>query len=224
MNFGWLDEGVIRHEFGHMLGMIHEHQNPNTNPIQWNKPAVIAALSGPPNNWDAATIQHNMFDKYAVSQINGSGFDPASVMLYSFPASWTEDGFHTNPNDALSTLDKTFARHVYPGRGTVQPAATPLDVYSPQSADIGAPAEEDRYRFTANSAGRYVLETHGTTDLVMTLYDANGQKLAQDDDTGEGRNPRITADLTPGDYAVQVRHYNQASGTGRYSIGVRRAA
>jgi hypothetical protein len=27
MNFGWLDEGVVLHEFGHMIGMIHEHQN-----------------------------------------------------------------------------------------------------------------------------------------------------------------------------------------------------
>ncbi len=224
MNFGWLDAGVILHEFGHMLGMIHEHQNPTANPIQWNKPVVIAALSGPPNNWDAATIQHNMFDTYDVSQINGSDFDPKSVMLYSVPASWTNGGFHTEPNDTLSALDRAFARHVYPGQGPVQPAATALSVYSPQSAGIGQPAEEDRYRFTAGSSGRYVIETHGVTDLVMTLYNAAGQKLAQDDDSGVGRNALIAIDLTPGEYALQVRHYNQASGTGNYAIGVRKAA
>lgn len=224
MNFGWLDAGVIQHEFGHMLGMIHEHQNPNTNPIQWNKPAVIAALSGPPNRWDAATIQHNMFDKYAVTQINGSDLDPQSVMLYSFPASWTLNGFHTDPNDKLSDLDKAFARRVYPGQGSLTPPATALTVYSPLNADIGQSAEEDRYRFTADSTAHYVIETHGVTDLVMTVYGANGQKLAQDDDTGEGHNPRIAVDLTPGEYTVQVRHYNQASGTGRYAIGVRKAA
>src|SRR3546814_5272957 len=37
MNFGWLDQGVVQHEFGHMIGMIHEHQNPRDNPIQWDK-------------------------------------------------------------------------------------------------------------------------------------------------------------------------------------------
>ena len=59
MNYGWLtpdsddDElrRVVLHEFGHALGLIHEHQNPN-RPIAWNRAAVIADLSGPPNNWD----------------------------------------------------------------------------------------------------------------------------------------------------------------------------
>ena len=31
MNLGWLDAGTIMHEFGHVLGMIHEHQNPREN-------------------------------------------------------------------------------------------------------------------------------------------------------------------------------------------------
>src|SRR3546814_11299975 len=71
MNFGWLDQGVVQHEFGHMIGMIHEHQNTRDNPIQWDKPAVNAALGVPPNNWDQDTIDHNMYTKYDVSQING---------------------------------------------------------------------------------------------------------------------------------------------------------
>jgi hypothetical protein len=37
----------------------HEHQNPDT-PIDWNRVAVIADLSGPPNNWDEATIESNI--------------------------------------------------------------------------------------------------------------------------------------------------------------------
>jgi hypothetical protein len=37
----------------------HEHQNPDT-PIDWNRAAVIADLSGPPNNWDEATIESNI--------------------------------------------------------------------------------------------------------------------------------------------------------------------
>jgi Matrixin len=57
MNYGWLTpdssekdySSVVLHEFGHALGMIHEHQNP-TNPIQWNEQEVIAALSGPPTS------------------------------------------------------------------------------------------------------------------------------------------------------------------------------
>jgi Astacin (Peptidase family M12A)/Bacterial pre-peptidase C-terminal domain len=220
MNFGWLDQGVILHEFGHMLGMIHEHQTPFGNPIQWNKPVVNAALGGPPNNWDQPTIDHNMYAKYDVNQINGSDLDPKSVMLYSFPASWTLNGFHTEPNDALSAVDKEFARKVYPmdqqPNGPVE-----LSVYEGSTeASIGQPGEEDLYKFTARSAGRYTIETEGQTDLVMTLFGSNGSMIAQDDDSGVDRNPRIVSQLNAGSYTLQVRHFNSANGTGKYRIKV----
>ena len=223
MNFGWLDEGVILHEFGHMLGMIHEHQNPRDNPIQWNKPVVNAALGGSPNFWDQATIDHNMYAQYDVNQINGSALDPKSVMLYSFPATWTLNGFHTDPNEVLSAVDKEFAKRVYPSAGP--PAGGPVElsvIEAPVEASIGQPGEEDLYKFTARAAGRYTIETDGPTDLVMSLFGPGGGMVAQDDDSGTGRNPRIVADLTPGTYTVQVRHYNTSGGTGRYSIKVAR--
>ena len=71
MNFGWLDEAVVLHEFGHAIGLAHEHQNPDKG-IKWNEDAVIRDLSGPPNNWDVATIRHNVLNKYAHDQINGA--------------------------------------------------------------------------------------------------------------------------------------------------------
>ena len=220
MNFGWVDQGVILHEFGHMIGMIHEHQNPRANPIVWNEPVVNTALGGPPNNWDQATINHNMYEKYNVSQINGSDLDPGSVMLYSFPATWTLNGFHTNPNDALSPVDKEFGRRVYP-RIAAPVEATELSVFEgPTAAAIGLPGEEDLFKFTARSSSRYTIETEGTTDLVMTLFGPNGALIAQDDDSGVDRNPMIVTQLTPGAYTVQVRHYNSNSGTGKYHIKV----
>lgn len=63
MYLGWLNDfiqyetprlagtgSVILHEFGHMLGLIHEHVRPDVN-IQWNISEISAALSGPPNYW-----------------------------------------------------------------------------------------------------------------------------------------------------------------------------
>ena len=52
MNLGFEDGGTAAHEFGHAIGLGHEHQNPQGG-IEWNEPEVIRDLSGPPNSWTA---------------------------------------------------------------------------------------------------------------------------------------------------------------------------
>jgi len=122
MNFGWLDDAssdedvhsVVLHEFGHAIGLIHEHQNPKDR-IRWNREAVVNDLSSPPNNWDLPTIEHNMFKAYAEDETIATSVDAGSIMMYPIPASWTEGGyFSAGFNSALSPLDKVIAREAYP--------------------------------------------------------------------------------------------------------------
>ena len=121
MNYGWLTpdspddevQRVVLHEFGHALGLIHEHQNPQGG-IEWNEPAVIADLSGPPNNWDEKTIRHNVLDHYDPGLVTASNVDPNSIMMYPIPASWTQDGFSAGLNSDLSETDVDFIRNAYP--------------------------------------------------------------------------------------------------------------
>ena len=227
MNFGWLDEAVVLHEFGHAIGLAHEHQNPEGG-LLWNEAAVIRDLSGPPNNWDEATIRHNVLGKYQHDQINGTSFDPKSIMLYSFPAQWTTNGVQTAENTALSDLDRAFVAgaKMYPGRGA-EPQFVELPVFEPKpvAAEIGKAGEEDRFKVRIKSAGRYTVQTEGETDLVMKLFGPNSvtRLIAEDDDSGAGSNPKISADLAPGEYYVQVRHYNRASGRGSYGVSVVKA-
>lgn len=223
MNLGFLDGGTAAHEFGHAIGLLHEHQNPDGG-IEWNRDVVIRDLSGPPNNWSIEQIEHNVFNKYSSDQIRGTEFDENSIMLYFFPDEWVLNGPGTKANEILSDMDKSFiaSEEAYPGRAA--PAVTDLPVIetAPISANIGQPGEEDIFRFTANSDGKYIIETDGETDIVMKLFGPNSKThvIAEDDDGGEGFNSRIVADLVSGKYYVQVRHYNRSHGTGMYGIKV----
>ena len=81
MNLGWFDVPTTLHEFCHAIAMVHEHQNPNGVPIDWNVSAVHEwALES--QGWDAKTTDENIINKYKKDQINGSEYDPLSIMLY----------------------------------------------------------------------------------------------------------------------------------------------
>jgi Astacin (Peptidase family M12A) len=121
MNYGWLKDHsaeeewrrVVLHEFGHALGAIHEHQNP-AGGIQWNAKEVYRVFSGPPNNWDKAKIDFNIIQKFSIDQLNGTTFDPDSIMLYAFPANLMVGGKATKSNTSLSGQDKQFIGSLYP--------------------------------------------------------------------------------------------------------------
>lgn len=120
LNLGWLTaqtadaeyQRVVLHEFGHALGCIHEHQNP-AGGIQWNKPVVYHDLATE-QGWTPATIDHNLFERYAADQTQFSSFDRESIMLYPIRKTWTLDGFAVGWNRTLSAMDKAFIRTIYP--------------------------------------------------------------------------------------------------------------
>jgi hypothetical protein len=139
MNLGWLDEphsgsftwegvthpfpgctwcssntngSVIIHEFGHALGMVHEHQNPEGG-IEWNEQAVLNYFSGAPNYWDEDQIRYNVMDKYDSNLLNASQYDPKSIMLYAFPGSLTVNGVGTQANAIMSPTDIEWMAKVY---------------------------------------------------------------------------------------------------------------
>jgi hypothetical protein len=112
MNLGWFDVSTVIHEFGHVLGMIHEHQNPRGKSIQWNKPAVYNWASQT-QGWDKQKTEENIMNKYEINHINGSSFDPLSIMLYFFPADLTTNNKGTYQNLRLSGEDVKYITEQY---------------------------------------------------------------------------------------------------------------
>ncbi len=119
MQLGWfLNQrrgGVVKHETGHTCGWQHEQGSPARH-CEYNRQAVIADLSGPPNNWSVPMIEGNVFRRSTSTQY--SEYDPHSVMHYFEPAAWFFDPSCavTSPNEELSPTDRKYAQLWYPHR------------------------------------------------------------------------------------------------------------
>lgn len=103
---------VILHEFGHALGLKHEHQNPG-NEIQWNKPAVYKYYKDQ-HGWTKEMVDRNVLNQFVTDQTNYTTFDEHSIMLYPISKKLTLDGYSTTYNNVLSPTDQTFIARAYP--------------------------------------------------------------------------------------------------------------
>jgi hypothetical protein len=111
--------GTIRHEFGHALGIEHEHQNPKggcDNEYNWD--LIYQYLQGPPNNWPKEQIDWNL-RQASGDDLQLTKFDKDSVMLYQFPAEFYKKGakskcFSPQPNSQISAGDRALAAKMYP--------------------------------------------------------------------------------------------------------------
>ena len=135
MNFGWFDVGTVLHEFGHALGLVHEHQNPKGNDIQWDVPALNAYMKRT-QGWDAAQVQTQVIKKYNSNQLNGSTFDPNSIMLYFYPADLTTNNKGTTHNTALSAVDKKTISDAYSNKNVDRPSGSNISVSGSRFAHL----------------------------------------------------------------------------------------
>jgi serralysin len=99
----------VLHEFGHALGLVHEHQSPKAG-IQWNKAAVKKDHLGQSDDY----LETNIFKRYEHSQTQYSKFDPHSIMVYRIPKTWTLNGIEISENATLSETDKQYIQKWYP--------------------------------------------------------------------------------------------------------------
>jgi len=213
---------VACHEIGHTLGFPHEHQNPNAG-IVWDEEAVYRALAAPPNRWSREETYYNIIRKIAADEVQGSTWDPDSIMHYPFepglilrPETYFQNGLQ--PQGGLSPRDKTWAKTFYPALTAADQAVLPLATAQPLSIQ---PGQQRNFLLRPTVTRYYEMRTFGASDTVMVLFerDAQGHEayVTADDDSGEERNALIRQRLHAGrEYILRLRlYYASAAGATR---------
>ncbi|MCB4763449.1 MAG: pre-peptidase C-terminal domain-containing protein, partial [Sulfurovum sp.] len=120
---------------------------------------------------------------------------------------------------ASSTGSYELVSEFTPTPSTPRDRATPIDLNGTTSGSIDRAGDEDWFKVVIPSAGRLVAYTTGSTDTKGYLYDAsNSTPIATDNDSGSGRNFKISEWLEAGTYYVAVRHSNSLVPSGDYSL------
>lgn len=221
MNFGWniavkdrhngIDTAL--HEIGHTLGFPHEHQNPFAG-IVWNKPAVYASLAAPPNSWSKSETDTNIINKIDKKEVNGSNWDPDSIMHYPFEKGLIKkpEEFFLNglePAGGLSAQDIKYALSFYPKQNASKDIR--ITAMSSYAIDVDN-CEQQNYIFTPEKTKTYTIQTIGQLDTVMVLNEkvkgGELKYLAGDDNSGTDGNALITTRLSKGKtYIIKVKVY-----------------
>ncbi|WP_230680340.1 M12 family metallopeptidase [Pontibacter rufus] len=220
MNFGWdltqrgeIDTAI--HEIGHTLGFPHEHQNPKAG-IIWDEEAVYEALAQPPNNWDRDTTFWNIIRKLPSNEVEGTTWDPNSIMHYPFekglikkPDEYAINGLR--PAGGLSAKDKSWVKTLYPTVHKTHNAVK--EQLMPSQSVLLKLSAGDQRNFTVlpQETRFYNFQTFGTSDSIMVLFeDENGELRYRtgDDDSGQDTNAFFKIKLIKGHkYLLRIRMY-----------------
>jgi hypothetical protein len=201
--------------------MEHEHQNPFAG-IKWHEEEVYKALAKPPNKWKRSETFHNILEKLSTSQVQGSTWDPNSIMEYEFepglidkPETYDVNGLY--PRGTLSKADKEWVRKWYPPMAAALPVLQPFESVA---AKLAA-GEQIDYEIRPTESRKYCIETKGATDTLLVLFeevDGVPRLLSGDDDSGEDRNASISYKLFNGRKYIARLRVNYPGRSGKTSL------
>ena len=108
----WSFESTLLHEFGHALGLQHEHLHPHAR-IPWNKEKVYHFYQTT-QGWSKTDIDLNLFKVENNPDTYTGTYDKKSIMHYRVPNELTHGKWQVGDNLEISAQDKINIRKIYP--------------------------------------------------------------------------------------------------------------
>ncbi len=249
MNIEWTADPkynryLVLHEFGHAMGMIHEHQQPRR---QFRFQSFVYQYFSS-RGLNKPAVDFNIVKLYNENELlRFSDYDKESIMVYAIPKQCLADGDPIEQPFDLSETDKNFAAQMY-GPGTdpgtevlPSPRAEEQETAKPQAtrtltADgqrvvgtIRRAREEVLFEFTvptdrANEV--YTVGTEGTTQVQLHLYGPDDAQRAVQPPAGDWGSPDLVNQvlrdrLGAGRYVVKISHLSSLGG-GSFNVYLER--
>ena len=165
---------TILHEFGHALGLMHEHQSPLGGcdaEIDWTEAYKLGISMG----WDRTQVDRNFRQLANTASLNATEVDRKSIMHYSLPPILFKRGkasaCYVPDNLELSEVDRRFIGTIYPKPDS------PLVV---SSAPTGAVTRGAGRKAAAPSEDRQALVRHYEDLLKQGGVDAGKARTLAD--------------------------------------------
>jgi len=119
MNLGFTQQTSVRettrlilHEFGHALGLMHEHQHPGVL-IPWDLPALYAHYARV-SGWTPEMVDAQVVRPLAAEVAACTAYDAQSIMAYALPAELLTDASWAHAGNAeLSAGDRATVEELY---------------------------------------------------------------------------------------------------------------
>ncbi len=173
---------VVLHEFGHAIGLLHEHSSPIAG-IKWNKEKLYNEYQRT-MGWSKEKVDFQVFSVYKKSYTNGTKYDNKSIMHYPIDPGETLDGYSIDWNMQLSAGDIELIKALYPMKGKRKNEVTRIATQNFNGIQLeGNDAKEGISLFPSfdlRTGGR-----GGKVKMIFKFYDEEGYGFADQDGTYE---------------------------------------
>jgi hypothetical protein len=243
-NADGLANWMILHEFGHVLGMVHEIFHPY-KPFSINYDEMWKYYrdrlgSGLNDKAYQQVFDANIGSRFLPNELQYFDFDKDSIMMYEVPPSCNDEGINYSQPGQLSDKDKELLKIFYPEQDI---EIKNLDLDKEKEGNLIVAGQQDIYKFVIKDEldSTFVIKTSGSESLALSLFTYSKDEKTKgylkyikpksgdnyhNESEGTGAIIELSKTEMPPelreetDFYVRIRHL-KTTGTGKYNILVK---